>query len=74
MPHYRLHKDGPRVIDTAYHIQTVNNLHSRFDSFIKPFCGPATTHHPRYAAWFRARPNAGDQTATDKAWSHLLAA
>jgi len=54
MPHYRLPKDGRRVIDTAFHIQTVNNLHSRFESFMKPFCkpfcGPATKHLPRYAA------------------------
>lgn len=74
MPHYRLPKDGPRVIDTAFHIQTVNNLHSRFESFMKPFCGPATKHLPRYTAWFLARPIAGDQAATDKAWNHLLAA
>src|SRR5690606_17360243 len=55
MPHYRLPKDGPRVIDTAFHIQTVNNLHSRFEAFMRPFCGPATKHLPGYAAWFLAR-------------------
>ena len=53
MPHYRLHpKTGPRIIDTAFHIQTVNNLRSRFESFMKLFCGPATKNLPGYAAWF----------------------
>jgi hypothetical protein len=56
MPHYRLHpKIGPRIIDTAFHIQTVNNLHSRFESFMTPFCGPATKNLPGYAAWFITR-------------------
>jgi transposase-like protein len=74
MPHYRLPKDGPRVIDTAFHIQTVNNLHSRFESFMKPFCGPATKYLPRYSAWFIARLVAGHQAAADAAWNRLLAA
>jgi transposase-like protein len=74
MPHYRLSKHGPRVIDTAFHIQTVNNLHSRFESFMKPFCGPATKYLPRYSAWFIARLLAGKQAAADAAWTRLLAA
>jgi transposase-like protein len=74
MPHYCLPKHGPRVIDTAFHIQTVNNLHSRFESFMKPFCGPATKYLPRYAAWFIARLIAGQQAAADAAWNRLLAA
>jgi ISXO2-like transposase domain len=75
MPHYRLHpKTGPKVIDTAFHIQTVNNLHSRFESFMKPFCGPATKHLPGYAAWFIARLIAGERTRIDTAWQQLLAA
>jgi transposase-like protein len=72
LPHYRLNaKTGPRVIDTAFHIQTVNALHSRFESFMRPFCGPATKNLPRYAVWFIAR----EQTRpTDAAWQRLLAA
>ena len=73
MPHYRLPKDGPRVIDTAFHIQTVNNLHSRFEIFMKPFCGPATRYLPRYSAWFITHLLATPQ-ASDAAWSRLLAA
>jgi transposase-like protein len=74
MPHYRLPKDGPRVIDTAFHIQTVNNLHSRFETFMKPFCGPATKYLPRYSAWFIARLITGQRAAADAAWDRLLAA
>ncbi len=33
---------GPNVGQAAFHIQTVNNLHSRFKAFMRPFCGPAT--------------------------------
>lgn len=75
MPHYRLNaKTGPRVIQTAFHIQTVNNLHSRFETFMEPFCGPATKHLPRYAAWFITRCS-GDGAAQQGAlWQRLLAA
>ena len=62
MPHYCLPKDGPRVIDTAFRIQTVNNLHSRLEAFMKPICGPATKYLPGYAAWFIARLIAGHQS------------
>lgn len=74
LPHYRLNaKTGPKVIDTAFHIQTVNNLHSRFEAFMRPFCGPATRYLPGYAAWFVARL-AGTRPAQDAAWHRMLAA
>lgn len=56
MPHYKLDaKRGPKVIQAAFHIQTVNNMHSRFKAFIRPFCGPATKNLSAYIAWFIAR-------------------
>ena len=56
LPHHRLNpKTGPRVISTAFHIQTINNLHSRLASFMTPFCGPATKNLSGDAAWFIAR-------------------
>ncbi len=74
LPHYRVGaKRGPRVIERAFHIQTVNNLHSRFETFMRPFCGPATKNLPAYLAWFIARL-AAPQTALDEAWHRLLAA
>jgi transposase-like protein len=74
MPHYRIDaKRGPKVIDGAFHIQTVNSLHSRFKAFMKPFCGPATKNLPAHIAWFVARL-AGQQAAQNTAWSRMLAA
>ena len=74
IPHYRLPKGGPRVIDTAFHIQTVNNLHGRFESFMRPFCGPATKNLQGYAAWLVARLIGTPPAARAEAWQRLLAA
>ena len=75
LPHYRLNpKTGPRVIRTAFHIQTINNLHSRFESFMKPFCGPATKNLPGYAAWLITRLTGDETAARGAAWHRLLAA
>ena len=53
LPHYQIDAThGPRVIQAAFHIQTVNSLHSRFKAFIRPFCGPATKNLSAYIAWF----------------------
>jgi len=74
LPHYRLDATrGPRVIQAAFHIQTVNNLHSRFKAFMRPFCGPATKYLPAYLAWFIARL-ADEPTAQNEAWQRMLAA
>lgn len=74
LPHYRLDAThGPRVIQTAFHIQTVNSLHSRFKTFIRPFCGPATKNLPAYIAWFIARLE-DQQAAQSNAWQRMLAA
>lgn len=73
LPHYRVGaKRGPRVIERVFHIQTVNNLHSRLETFMRPFCGPATKHLPAYLAWFIARL-AAPQIALDDAWRRLIA-
>lgn len=74
LPHYKLDAShGPRVIQAAFHIQTVNSLHSRFKAFIRPFCGPATKSLPAYIAWFIARL-ADQATAQNNAWQRMLAA
>jgi len=74
LPHYKLDAThGPRVIQAAFHIQTVNNMHSRFKAFIRPFSGPATKNLPAYIAWFI--PRLADQaTAQSNAWQRMLAA
>ena len=61
-------------IRTAFHLQTVNNLHSRLESFMKPFCGPATKNLPGYAAWFITRLTGDETAAHGAAWQRLLAA
>jgi len=74
MPHYRIDaRQGPRVIRGAFHIQTVNSLHSRFKAFMRPFRGPATKNLPAYIAWF-VTTLAGQTTAQDQAWKRMLAA
>jgi len=74
MPHYRINaRRGPKVIRVAFHIQTVNSLHSRFKAFMRPFCGPATKNLPAHIAWFVARL-ADKATAQEQAWRRMLAA
>lgn len=73
IPHYRLNaKKGPRVIQNAFHIQTISNLHSRFERFMEPFCGAATKNLPGYAAWFIAKL-IGNSQSLDEVWARLLA-
>lgn len=74
LPHYQLTaRRGRRVIQAAFHIQTVNSLHSRLKAFLRPFCGPATKYLPAYLTWFSARL-ADPQTAQNNPWEQLLAA
>ena len=73
LPHYRLDATrGPKLIQAAFHIQTVNNLHSRLKAFMRPFCGPATKYLHIYIAWFIARL-ADERTAQNEAWQRMLA-
>lgn len=74
LPHYRIDATrGPKVIRAAFHIQTVNSLHSRFKAFMRSFCGPATKYLPAYITWFIARL-ADQKTAQHHAWQRILAA
>jgi hypothetical protein len=73
-PHWRIDaRHGPRVIDGAFHIQTVNNLHGRLHRFLAPFCGPATRYLQRYLDWFLARLEP-DHDQPAEAWRRILAA
>lgn len=74
IPHFVLFaKTGPRVIDKAYHIQNINNLHKDLKGFMSPFRGPATKHLSGYTAWFIARLPKQTKSAIDSAWQRLLA-
>ena len=60
LPHHAIHSNSrQRVIDRVFHIQTVNSMHQRFKTFIRPFRGPATRYLDGYIQWFlaRVRPN-----------------
>jgi hypothetical protein len=48
-------KPGQKTVSKTYHIQNINNLHSRYDEFIKPFRGPASKHLEGYLQWFVGR-------------------
>jgi transposase-like protein len=75
VPHYRINaKKGPFVIDKAFHIQTINSLHDRFERFMEPFRGPATKYLTGYAAWFIARSVRDEPERVEDAWDRLMAA
>lgn len=75
MPHYRIDaKKGPFVIERALHIQTINNLHDRFERFMAPFRGPATKNLAGYASWFIARSVRAELDRIEHAWDGLMAA
>jgi transposase-like protein len=48
-------KPGHKTASATHHIQNINNLHSRYKSFIKPFRGPASKYLEGYLEWFVAR-------------------
>lgn len=75
IPHYVLNASrGPHVLHNAFHIQTINNLHSRFEVFMKAFRGPASKNLPAYSAWFVSRLAGDERAAVEDAWKRLLAA
>ncbi len=75
LPHYRIDaKKGPFVIDKAFHVQTINSLHDRFERFMEPFRGPATRNLPGYASWFIARSVRTEPERVNDAWDRLMAA
>ena len=75
VPHYRIDaKKGPFVIDKAFHIETINSLHDRFERFMEPFRGPATKNLTGYASWFIARSVRTEPERVEDAWDRLMAA
>jgi transposase-like protein len=75
VPHYRIDaKKGPFVIDKAFHVQTINSLHDRFERFMEPFRGPATKNLTGYASWFIDRSVRTQPERIEDAWDRLMAA
>jgi len=55
-----------RVIDSVYHIQTLNNYMKRFKGWIKRFNGIGTDYIENYLSWFRFME--GNTEYSDKTW------
>jgi len=73
--HYSINATkGPRIIGKAFHIQTVNSLHDRFERFMSPFRGSATKYLKGYTAWFITRSVHNEKNAITKTWQAILAA
>lgn len=53
LDHYRFKSDGKQRVKGVYHIQNVNNYHSRLKRWIDRFNGVATKNLQHYLAWFR---------------------
>ena len=51
--HYRFKSDGVERVRGIYHIQNVNNYHSRLKSWIQRFNGVATKYLDHYLSWFQ---------------------
>ena len=52
LEHYPFKLDGKERVKGLYHIQNVNNYHSRLKSWMDRFNGVATKYLHRYLSWF----------------------
>ena len=53
LEHYRFKSDGKERVRGLYHIQNVNNYHSRLKGWMDRFNGVATKYLDHYLGWFR---------------------
>lgn len=53
LEHYRFKSDGKERVKGVYHIQNVNNYHSRLKGWIDRFNGVATKYLDHYLSWFQ---------------------
>lgn len=53
LSHDRFKSDGKQRVKGIYHIQNVNNYHSRLKRWIDRFNGVETKYLQHYLAWFR---------------------
>ena len=52
LEHYRFKSDGKERVRGLYHIQNVNNYHSRLKGWMQRFNGVATKYLTHYLSWF----------------------
>lgn len=53
LEHYRFKSDGSERVKGLYHIQNVNNYHSRLKGWMQRFNGVATKYLDHYLSWFQ---------------------
>ena len=53
LEHYRFKSDGKERVRGLYHIQNVNNYHSRLKGWMDRFNGVATKYLDHYLGWFQ---------------------
>lgn len=53
LEHYRFKSDGTERVKGLYHIQNVNNYHSRLKGWMQRFNGVATKYLNHYLSWFQ---------------------
>jgi transposase-like protein len=53
LEHYRFKSDGKDRVRGLYHIQNVNNYHSRLKGWMDRFNGVATKYLDHYLSWFQ---------------------
>jgi hypothetical protein len=53
LEHYRFKSDGTKRVKGLYHIQNVNNYHSRLKGWMQRFNGVATKYLDHYLSWFQ---------------------
>ena len=53
LEHYQFKSDGKDRVRGLYHIQNVNNYHSRLKGWIDRFNGVATKYLDHYLGWFQ---------------------
>lgn len=53
LEHYRFKSDGKERVRGLYHIQNVNNYHSRLKGWMDRFNGVATKYLDHYLSWFQ---------------------
>ncbi len=52
LEHYRFKSDGTERVKGLYHIQNVNDYHSRLKRWMQRFNGVATKYLQNYLVWF----------------------
>jgi transposase-like protein len=65
LEHYRFKSNGTERVKGLYHIQNVNNYHSRLKGWMQRFNGVATKYLNDYLAWFHFLDNVKNRSDND---------